>query len=114
LTLTEALAHETARSEKTQNEPWSSHNGRGLLSCRPWLLRQIEILRPRVIVTLGRHALAEFLPDAAIGDCHGRPQPGDRCTIVPLYHPSYALHNRAVRPLLFRDMEILRTLLRSR
>jgi len=81
-----------------------------IAACRPWLLAQIDILRPRVIVTLGRYALAAFLPGAAIGACHGRPQPGDRCTILPLYHPSYALHNPAVRPLLFRDMDALRAL----
>jgi uracil-DNA glycosylase len=83
-------------------------------ACRPWLLEQIEIIRPRVIVTLGRHALAAFLPQAAIGECHGCPQAGDRCTILPLYHPSYALHNPGVRPLLFRDMLALKRLVTAR
>ncbi|HLY24636.1 MAG TPA: uracil-DNA glycosylase [bacterium] len=83
-------------------------------ACRSWLLEQIEILRPRVIVTLGRHALAAFLPAAAIGDCHGRPQAHDICTILPLYHPSYALHNPGVRPLLFRDVAALRALAADR
>jgi uracil-DNA glycosylase family 4 len=82
-------------------------------ACRPWLLAQVEILRPRVIVTLGRHALAAFLPHLAIGDCHGCPQPGDGCTILPLYHPSYALHSPGVRPLLFRDAAALWRLLRD-
>jgi uracil-DNA glycosylase len=79
-------------------------------ACRPWLLEQVGIIRPRVIVTLGRHALAAFLPHAAIGECHGRPQSGEGRTILPLYHPSYALHNPAVRPLLFRDMLALKRL----
>lgn len=83
-------------------------------ACRPWLLQQVDIIRPRVIVTLGRHALAAFLPHAAIGECHGRPQAGDRCTILPLYHPSYALHNPGVRPLLFRDMLALKRLIATR
>jgi len=81
-----------------------------IAACRPWLMEQIEIIRPRVIVTLGRHALAAFLPHAAIGDCHGCPQTGDRCMILPLYHPSYALHNPTVRPILFRDMLALKRL----
>lgn len=81
-----------------------------IAACRPWLIEQIEILRPRVIVTLGRHALAAFLPDAAIGRCHGCPQPHDICTILPLYHPSYALHNPGARPVLFRDMSALKAL----
>lgn len=79
-------------------------------ACRAWLETQVETIRPRVIVTLGRHALAAFLPDAAIGQCHGCPQPHDICTILPLYHPSYALHNPGVRPVLFRDMAALRAL----
>ena len=81
-----------------------------IAACRPWLLEQIEILRPRVIVTLGRHALAAFLPEAAIGECHGCPQPHQICTILPLYHPSYALHNPGVRPVLFEDMAALKAL----
>ena len=79
-------------------------------ACRPWLLAQLQIVRPRVIVTLGRHALAAFLPGAAIGECHGTPQRGPECTILPLYHPSYALHNPGVRPLLFRDVLALKEL----
>jgi len=63
-----------------------------------------------VIVTLGRHALAAFLPGAAIGECHGSPQAGAGCTILPLYHPSYALHNPGARPLLFRDVLALKRL----
>jgi len=85
-----------------------------IAACRPWLLEQIEILRPRVIVTLGRHALAAFLPHAAIGECHGCPQPHDTGTILPLYHPSYALHNPGVRPVLFRDMLALKRLVAAR
>lgn len=80
-------------------------------ACRPWLVEQVGIIQPGVIVTLGRHALAAFLPHATIGECHGRPQSGGRCTILPLYHPSYALHNPGARPLLFRDMLALRRLL---
>ena len=82
-------------------------------ACRAWLEAQVEIIRPRVIVTLGRHALAAFLPEAAIGECHGSPRPGRGCTILPLYHPSYALHNPGVRPVLFRDMRALARLVRA-
>lgn len=88
-------------------------HAREIEACRVWLETQVEIIRPRVIVTLGRHALAAFLPHAAIGECHGSPQPGRGCTILPLYHPSYALHNPGVRPLLFRDMGALKRVLRD-
>jgi uracil-DNA glycosylase family 4 len=125
--LDELLAHAGLRREDVYitnvvKHRAATYNGAGhdrppraaeIAACRGWLLGQIEILRPRVIVTLGRHALAAVLPDAVIGDCHGRTQPGKPCTIIPLYHPSYALHNPAVRPVLFRDMEALRALARG-
>jgi uracil-DNA glycosylase len=82
-----------------------------LAACAPWLRSQIDLIRPRIVVTLGRFALAAFLPNARIKDVHGRPQAcGDRM-ILPLYHPSYALRNPGVRPVLFKDMRALAALL---
>jgi DNA polymerase len=83
-------------------------------ACAPWLAAQLEIIQPRIIVTLGRLALAAFLPGARIKDVHGQPQPiGDR-TILPLYHPSYALHNPRSRPVLRGDIQALARLLGRR
>ena len=82
-----------------------------LAACAPWLRSQLDLARPRVIVTLGRVALAAFLPEARIGDVHGRPQRCHGWTILPLYHPSYALHNPAARPILFGDVRMLAGLL---
>jgi len=83
-------------------------------ACAPWLVAQLRLIRPRIIVTLGRHSLDAFLPGLRIADVHGRPQRRDGRTILPLYHPSYALHNPAVRPILFRDVRALRALMRGR
>jgi len=83
-------------------------------ACAPWLDAQLRLIRPRIIVTLGRHSLDAFLPGLRIADVHGRPQRRGGRTILPLYHPSYALHNPAVRPILFRDVRALRTLMRGR
>ncbi len=82
-------------------------------ACAPWLDRQRALIRPRIVVTLGRHSLEAFLPGARIGDVHGRPQRRGALAILPLYHPSYALHNPGVRPVLFRDIEALAALLRQ-
>lgn len=82
-------------------------------ACLPWLRAQLDVLRPRVVVTLGRHSLAALLPGAQIGEVHGRPQRLGSRTVLPLYHPSYALHNPAVRPLLFRDIRVLGRLVRG-
>ena len=106
--ITNIVKHRAAaHTVSGHDRPPSAHE---IKACRPWLLEQVDLIRPTVIVTLGRHALAAFLPHAAIGDCHGRPQAGAGCTILPLYHPSYALHNPGVRPLLFRDILALKRL----
>ncbi len=80
-------------------------------ACAPWLAVQQEIIRPRIVVTLGRLALAAFLPGVLIRDVHGRPQQSGGRTILPLYHPSYALHNPRLRPVLFHDIRALGDLL---
>ncbi len=84
-----------------------------IAACASWLEQQLALIRPRIVVTLGRHSLAAFLPDARIGEVHGRPQRRGGQTILPLYHPSYALHSPTARPVLFRDIEALRPLLRE-
>jgi len=43
-------------------------------ACRPFLDRQIEIIKPKVIVTLGRYSMARFFPGASISRIHGRPK----------------------------------------
>jgi uracil-DNA glycosylase family 4 len=82
-----------------------------IAACASWLTAQVALLRPRIVVTLGRYALEAFLPGAQIKDVHGRSQRRGGMTILPLYHPSYALHNPNVRPLLFRDIQALAALL---
>lgn len=71
---------------------------------RPWLDAQIAVIRPRLIVPLGRHALKHFAPDARIGEAHGT-LVGDG--LFPLYHPAAALHNPKLRETLLRDARAL-------
>lgn len=78
-----------------------------IAACRPWLEAQLALIRPRIVVTLGRHSLAAFLPGAEIAQVHGRPQRRGDLVVLPLYHPSFALHNPRMRPVLFRDIEAL-------
>lgn len=82
-------------------------------ACAVWLEAQLAVIRPRIVATLGRHSLAWFLPEAKLSEVHGRPQPLESWTVLPLYHPSYALHNPAARPVLLRDIEVLRDLVRE-
>ncbi len=85
---------------------------------RPFLLRQIEIIQPRVIATLGRFAmdfiLDQFdLPEKGqkIGDLHGKrleaQLPYGQIAVVPLYHPAVALYNRSRKEVLREDFQIL-------
>lgn len=73
----------------------------------PYLLEQLEIIRPKVVVTLGRHSMEYFLPGRKIGDVHGQPVQvllGDTSImIVPLYHPAAALYNGSLRATLLED-----------
>lgn len=88
-------------------------------ACAPFLTRQLHALQPRVIATLGRHALAVFAPNAKIGEAHGRlcdqgaESPYGDAALFPLYHPAAALHNGSLRPTLERDMAALRAYLNA-
>lgn len=63
---------------------------------KPYLARQIEIIRPKVIATLGRFSMNYFLPLAKISNDHGRVFEKDGMVIYPLYHPAAALRATAV------------------
>lgn len=82
-------------------------------ACVPWLEEQLKILRPRVVVTLGRIALEHFLPGRKISTVHGRPISTGRLTILPLYHPAVALYGRSRVRILRRDFRNLRPLLKK-
>lgn len=73
----------------------------------PYLLQQLQIIEPKVVITLGRHSMEYFLPGMKIGEVHGRPkqtQLGDtKLMVVPLYHPAAALYNGSMRQTLIDD-----------
>jgi uracil-DNA glycosylase family 4 len=63
------------------------------VTCRPYLDRQVALLRPRRIVTLGRHALHAFVPSAPpITEAAGFVQHGPSGPIFPLLHPAAPMH----------------------
>lgn len=73
----------------------------------PYLLKQLQIINPKVVITLGRHSMEYFLPDMKIGEIHGQPkriQFGDhKIVIMPLFHPAAALYNGSLRQTLIDD-----------
>ncbi len=78
----------------------------------PYLKRQIEIIRPRAVVFLGRHAMNVFLPELKIGEAHGQPVLRDGWTYLPLYHPAAALYNGGMRQTLMDDFAAIPALIR--
>lgn len=73
----------------------------------PYLMRQLEIIQPKVVITLGRHAGMCFIPDLSISRDHGRARKvnyhGNEFLIIPLYHPAAALYNGSMRQVLIDD-----------
>lgn len=77
-------------------------------ACREWLTEQIKLIDPTLIITLGRHAMENFLPGKMISQVHGQVF---RCTFTDLgtrnffvlYHPAAALYNGGMRETLKKD-----------
>jgi uracil-DNA glycosylase family 4 len=80
-----------------------------LAACRPYLERQIALIQPRVIVTLGRHSLGTFFPGNMISRVHGQVRQQDGRAYFNMYHPAAALHQKALRQTLLDDMAKLAT-----
>ena len=75
-----------------------------ILACRHWLGRQIELICPKIIVTLGRYAMAMFFPGKSIGKIHGTAQRRDNIIYYAMYHPAAALHQQSLRRTIEEDM----------
>jgi DNA polymerase len=74
---------------------------------KPYLARQIEIISPHVIVTLGRFATNYFLPESKISHDHGRIRRVEGRIIFPLYHPAAALRSTKTLDVLRSDLRKL-------
>ena len=73
-------------------------------NCRKWLNRQIELIRPKIIVTLGRYSMAMFFPGKTISKIHGTAQNRDGIIYYAMYHPAAALHQQSLRQAIQEDM----------
>lgn len=75
-----------------------------IMACRPWLEHQIGIIKPRIIVTLGRYSMAMFFPGKSISKIHGTAQKRDGVIYYAMYHPAAALHQQSLRQEIEADM----------
>jgi DNA polymerase len=78
-----------------------------LASCAGYLDRQIEIIDPIIIVTLGRYSMARYYDDAKISQIHGKPKWSKGRLIIPMFHPAAALHQPALRKTVEQDFSLL-------
>ncbi len=80
-------------------------------ACSAFLERQIELINPKVIVTLGRFSMARWFPSARISRIHGQARQAGSRLIVPMYHPAAALHQQNLRDVLLSDFRQLPAIL---
>ncbi len=74
-----------------------------LAACSDYLERQIQVINPKVVVTLGRYSMARFLPNAKISDVHGQSFRIKNRLVVPMFHPAAALHQPSLKISVERD-----------
>lgn len=88
-----------------------------IAACADWLDRQIKIISPKIIVTLGRFSMAKFIPGVTISQIHGQarfyelPTMNYKPTIFPMYHPAAALRGTTMLNAFKEDFVKLKNLL---
>lgn len=76
-------------------------------ACKPFLDRQIELIEPKMVVTLGRFSMARAFPKARISRIHGQPRKIGGILYYPMYHPAAALHQPSLRRTIEEDMQAI-------
>lgn len=78
-----------------------------ITACTPYLVAQLQVIQPKIIITLGRFAMNFFFPDQFISKVHGQVMPllwhDLILSVIPVYHPSAALRNGAMNQALAAD-----------
>jgi len=83
-------------------------------ACWGFLAKQIEIIQPRLIVTLGRHSMHRFFPELKIGEAHGQLiRRDDGQHFLPLYHPAAALYSPSQKELHLADFAKIPAILKK-
>ena len=80
-------------------------------ACKPYLEKQMELIKPKIIVTLGRFALEFLVPKAKISEAHGKPIRVKSYIVFPVYHPAAALRNVAIKKIMIEDFMKIKNLI---
>jgi uracil-DNA glycosylase family 4 len=73
-------------------------------NCRHWLDSQIELIKPKAIVTLGRYSMARYFPGKSISKIHGTAHKSEGIIYYAMYHPAAALHQQSLKQAIEVDM----------
>lgn len=76
-------------------------------ACSGYIDQQIELIDPKVVVTLGRFSMSRWFPQERISRIHGKPKRFGNVTVVPMYHPAAALHQSSLKATIEADMQKL-------
>jgi DNA polymerase len=83
-------------------------------SCEPFLFRQIDVIKPKVIVALGKYAAQTLLRvDTPISRLRGRVFDYRGAQLIPTFHPAYLLRNPSSKREVWEDMKLVKRLLTS-
>jgi uracil-DNA glycosylase family 4 len=79
----------------------------------PYLESQLEVIQPKLVITLGRHSMNCFLPDLQISQVHGQPKRYKGRVYLPLFHPAAALYNGGMRQTLIDDFLLIPSIIKK-
>ena len=80
-------------------------------ACHDYLMRQIAAIKPKVIVTLGRHSMAQFFGSEKISAIHGRARKVDGFLCIAMYHPAAGLHQASLKDTIRADFKKIPTII---
>ena len=81
-------------------------------SCRPYLFKEIELVRPRIIVALGADAYTLLSEDETpFEQVRGQKIAFGNATLIPIYHPQYLLRNPSLKQVTFHDLQTIKSCL---
>lgn len=84
-----------------------------IVACKPWLDQQLDIIKPKVLILLGRFAMGRYFPTLKISQAHGKTYKKGGVLHFVMFHPAVALYNGSYREILKQDMLKLGGILRG-
>lgn len=82
-------------------------------SCSKYLDRQIELIDPNIVVTLGRFSMSKFLPKDSISRAHGKMRKVGGLNVYPIMHPAAALHKQELKRVIEEDFKAIPNLVKE-